>query len=281
MNWERNFAALNAYHAEHDNIDICADYVTDSGIRLDSWIRNLRTWHAGNIRTRYLSAARVEALDALGMIWDKVDYLFEKNYAAALVYYKKHGDLDIPGEYVCPETRLKLGGWIRTLRKKYRNDPTSVPTEQKQRLDAIGMEWDNKFSRQWNEGIREATAFFRQHGTISGMPADYAPDGIWVSKWINEQKHIYRGNRPGKSLTDEQIHLLEDIGIVWQNASESIWDEHYEDAKVFYEHNGHLRVLSDSNKQLYRWVIKQRGAFHKGKLRKSQVERLNDIGMEW
>ena len=43
MNWERNFAALNAYHAEHGNIDICADYVTDSGIRLGSWIRNLRT----------------------------------------------------------------------------------------------------------------------------------------------------------------------------------------------------------------------------------------------
>ena len=71
MNWERNFAALNAYHAEHGNIDICADYVTDSGIRLGSWIRNLRTWHAGNIRTGYLSAARVEALNALGMIWDR------------------------------------------------------------------------------------------------------------------------------------------------------------------------------------------------------------------
>lgn len=175
------------------------------------------------------------------------------------------------------ETGFPLYNLLSNRIEEYRAGRLS--SERYEALNAIDMVWDKEDP--WQVRYRLAKAYFEHHGTISGMPADYAPDGIWVSKWINEQKHIYRGNRPGKSLTDEQIHLLEDIGIVWQNASESIWNEHYEDAKVFYEHNGHLRVLSDSNKQLYRWVIKQRGAFHKGKLRKSQVERLNDIGMEW
>ena len=47
------------------------------------------------------------------------------------------------------------------------------------------------------------------------IPADYRPDGIWLGKWINEQKQIYRGNRAGKSLSREQVQRLEQIGITW------------------------------------------------------------------
>lgn len=349
FNWERNFGALKKYYDQYGNIDIKADYVTDNGIALGSWINNLRTWKASGIRIRYLTPERVDELDSLHMIWDKLDYLFERNYSAAAAYYKKHGDLDIPFDYVCPDTQLKLGMWVRYLRTKYKNDPDSVPAEQKQRLDTIGMEWENKFVRQWNKGLREAAAYFNkhghlnvpmsyrspdgfnlcgwlsnrldeyragrlaperydaltavgmvwqredpwhvryrlakayydEHGTLAGMPADYAPDGIWVSKWLNEQKQIYRGNRKGKSLTDEQIRLLEEIGIVWQTANESAWDTHYKEAKVFYETSGHLQVLPSDDKQLNRWVLAQKKAYRQGKLRETQIKKLNDIGMEW
>lgn len=285
FNWERNYTALESYYNEHGNIDIKASYVTDDGVPLGSWINNLRTWRAGGVKTRYLTDERVALLDELGMIWDKLDYLFERNYSAALDYYKKNGNLDVPSNYVCPNTRLKLGVWINNLRQKYKNQPDTFPSDKKMRLDAIGMEWEDKFVRQWNEGLEHAVAYaekygnltvpytyrspdgfnlfkwlsrrreeyisgklkhereqaltelgmvwkkkdpwqlrydlakayFNEHGTLEKMPADYAPDGIWVCKWLNEQKQIYRGKRAGKSLTEEQIKLLEDIGIVWVN----------------------------------------------------------------
>ena len=47
------------------------------------------------------------------MVWDVSDYLFEKNYAALLDYYKKkYGDLKIPVTYVTADG-LELGRWIR------------------------------------------------------------------------------------------------------------------------------------------------------------------------
>ncbi len=349
FNWERNFNALQEYYDQNGNIDIKINYVNEDGVFLGAWINNLRTWYSSGIRQHYLTAERIDALNALGMIWDKLDFLFERNYNAAAAYYKKYGDLDIHHDYVCPETRVNLGTWIRSLRQKYASDPASIPEVKRKRLEAIGMEWDNKYSRQWNRGIRAAQEYYRKHGnlsvpttyrtadgfdlygwlsnrretyrqgrlsakriemlsalgmvwkkedpwdrryqlarayydahgTIRGMPADYAPDGIWISKWLNEQKQIYRGKRKGKSLTDEQIRLLDEIGIVWETANESTWEKHYRDAEAFFEKNGHIRIPSASNNQLNRWILAQRKAYRQEKLTESQIQRLNDIGMEW
>lgn len=283
ISWERNLAALKRYHAENGNIDIRVDHVTEDGIALGSWLSNLRTWHSGGVMLRYLTDERVAELDELGMIWDRVDHLFEKNYAAAVSYYKGHGDLDIPIGYVDPDTKLKLGVWVANLRTKYKNAPSDFPTDKKARLEAIGMEWEDKFVRQWNDGLsharayverygnldvshtyrspdgfnlfkwlsrrreeyrngvlkperaealsalgmtwekedpwqkryRLAKAYYDEHGTLEGMPSDYAPDGVWVGKWLNEQKQVYRGKRHGKTLTGEQMKRLNDIGMEW------------------------------------------------------------------
>ena len=349
MNWERNFAALKDYHDKYGNADVKADYVTDSGIRLGNWICNMRTWYAGKVKTNYLTPERVDALNALGVIWDKFDYLFEKNYAAALNYYKKHGNLDMPFNYVCPETRLKLGTWLIRLRRKYQKNPASIPAEQKNRLEAIGMQWEDKYTRQWNEGLQEATAYFRDHGhlnvpctyrspngfvlynwlsnrldeyragkmsaeryealsavgmvwekedpwqvryrlakeyydghgTLEGMPADYAPDGIWVNKWLNEQKQIYRGKRKGKSLTDEQIRLLDEIGIVWEMPTDAAWNRNYEKAKAFHAEYGHLQITTNDSVPLSVWLRKQRELYAGNKLTDEQIRKLDELGMQW
>jgi len=349
MNWERNYTALKEYYAEHGSLDVKADYVTETGIRLGNWICNMRTWYSGKVKTNYLTTERVKALNDLGMIWDKIDFLFEQNYAAAVKYFKKHGNLDMAFDYVCPDTRLKLGSWLIRLRRKYQKNPASIPAEQKERLEAIGMQWENKFTRQWNEGLQEAEAYFHkyghlnvpatyrspngfvlyhwlsnrldeyrsgrlsaerykalsdvgmvwekedpwqiryrlakeyydEHGTLEGMPADYSPDGIWVSKWLNEQKHIYRGNRKGKSLTDEQIRLLNEIGIVWEAPADASWNRNYEKVKAFYAKNGHIQITVNDSVPLSVWLRKQREQYAVNKLTDEQIQKLDELCMQW
>lgn len=349
MNWERNYAELKEYYDQHGNADVKVDYVTESGIALGKWIVNLRTWHSGKVKTNYLTPERIKLLNDLGMIWDKIDFLFERNYAAAAKYYKTHGSLDIPLDYVCPETRLKLGTWLIRLRRKYQKNPASIPEEQKKRLEAIGMQWEDKYTRQWNEGLQEATAYFQEHGhlnvpytyrspngfalynwlsnrldeyrsgrmsteryealsavgmvwekedpwqvryrlakayydengTLAGMPADYAPDGIWVNKWLNEQKQIYRGKRKGKSLTDEQIQLLDEIGIVWETPTDAAWNRNYDKAKAFHAENGHLQITANDSVPLSVWLRKQRELYAGNKLTDGQIRKLDELGMQW
>lgn len=349
LNWEKNIAALKEYSAEYGNADVKVDYVTESGIALGRWIANLRTWHSGKVKTNYLTPERIKLLNDLGMIWDKIDFLFERNYAAAAKYYKTHGSLDIPLDYVCPETRLKLGTWLIRLRRKYQKNPASIPEEQKKRLEAIGMQWEDKYTRQWNEGLQEATAYFQEHGhlnvpytyrspnrfalynwlsnrldeyrsgrmsaeryealsavgmvwekedpwqvryrlakeyydehgTLEGMPADYAPDGVWVNKWLNEQKQIYRGKRKGKSLTDEQIRLLDEIGIVWVTPTDAAWNRNYDKAKAFHAENGHLQITANDSVPLSVWLRKQRELYAGNKLTDGQIRKLDELGMQW
>lgn len=50
--------------------------------------------------------------DEIGMVWDVPDYLFEKNYAALLDYYREDGNADVPSYYVTADG-LELGRWIR------------------------------------------------------------------------------------------------------------------------------------------------------------------------
>ena len=63
-----------------------------------------------------------------------------------------------------------------------------------------------------------AKAYFTEHGDLN-MPAQYKANGMWLAKWLNEQRQIYIGNRPGKSLTTEQVRRLEAIGMTWGKRS--------------------------------------------------------------
>ena len=44
--------------------------------------------------------------------------------------------------------------------------------------------------------------------------SNYVVDGVWLNKWLNEQKHMAEGRRK-KTLTDEQRKKLESIGMVF------------------------------------------------------------------
>lgn len=60
-----------------------------------------------------------------------------------------------------------------------------------------------------------AKAYYEEHGNLN-IPSKYRADGIWLAKWVNEQKQVYAGKRKGKELSDEQVRRLEAIGIELQ-----------------------------------------------------------------
>ena len=291
--WNRYYGALSQYRAEHGDLDISADYVAEDGLRLGDFIGNLRRARALGDRCVYLTEDRVRQLDSLGMIWNKLDLLWERNYAACLEFYREHGNLAIPANYVSPDG-LKVGAWLRRMRQVRRDGNGRLTQEQIERLNAIGMVWEDAYTRQWEYGYRQALkwygthysldmpatyvdedgfplgkwiarhrevnpktgrrairltperkekldalgmrwekddpwekryclaeAYYREHGHLR-MPGDYVAEGIWLNKWLNEQKQIYRGNRPGKSLSQGQIRRLEMIGIVWEKPSRNV-----------------------------------------------------------
>lgn len=115
LSWQRYFKEAEAYAKEHKNLNVKATYITNNGVKLGSWLSNLRTYKKNNIQQNYLTKERMEALNQIGMVWDVPDYLWEQNYAACVEYHKKYGDLDIPSGYVS-KNGLKIGAWVRKQR---------------------------------------------------------------------------------------------------------------------------------------------------------------------
>lgn len=131
-------------------------------------------------------------------------------------------------------------------------------------------------------------AYYQENGSLN-IPPQYKANGVWIAKWINEQRQIYIGNRLGKQLTEEQIRRLESIGMTWENrthaAMKKAWQEQYEEAKLYFQKHGDLKIPGDyrtaSGKNLCVWIVKQMALQKQGKLSPNQVKLLTEIGMEW
>ena len=348
VSWDKYFTACSEYANKHGDLLPVVSYTTDDGLALGRWIAQIRTFKRSGIKCSYLTEERIAALDKLGMVWEVHDFLFEKFYFACVRYVQEHGDLDVPATYVDSEG-VRLGTWITRMRAYYKDNNPALSDDEIERLEALGMIWENKYERLWNTGYEElkkyiekfgsanvpvayisesgyklgawysdqlysygkglsqkrirkltelgvelerkdpweekyllAKAYFEEHGSLS-MPSDYTVNGIWLCKWLSEQRMTGEGKRK-RNLTDEQRSKLEALGMQFGKLSKDIaWEMQYEAAKDYFTGHGDLDIpknyVTKDGKYLRAWVNRQRKAYSCGKLDKRQIELLSHIGM--
>ena len=207
--WEENFAECMEYYREHGNLDIPNAYCSPRGLKIGGWIRRQRLLRKGQTNGAALTEDQIARLDGIGMVWKtKPEQQWDKGYEEARIYYEANGNLNVPASYVSP-TGYKLGGWIADQREKGRQ---KHKPDRRDKLDAIGMVWVKPDP--WEVRYQLAKAYYEEHGDLK-IPLKYRADGVWLAKWVNEQKHIYAGNRGGKMLREDQVRRLEAIGIEW------------------------------------------------------------------
>lgn len=275
--WQRYYGACLTYYHIYGNIDIPLKYTTADGLRLGLWINTMRGAYHGKRSNYRLLPEQIEALDELGMIWDeRSDRLWERGYAEALEYRRTHGSLNVPFNFKS-ETGYLLGRWIYRQRE---NDKLSG--QRRKLLDDIGMTWEKQ--NPWEMRYALAKTYYVTHGNLD-VPGNYVTDGIWLGKWLNEQRQIYQGKHKEKKLTAEQIEQLNRIGMSWEHKYTDVWEKHYIEAKQYFETHGDLSVPPDyieaNGKNLNRWLLTQRKYRSQGKLTQEQVDRLSSIGMVW
>ena len=210
--WERYYAAAKQYRDEHGDLLVPWRYVTEDGLQLASWISNLRLNRKSGIRNAYLTDERIAALDALGMQWDVLDYLFEQNYAAAVEYHRTHGNLDVPVAYVDPNG-VKLGAWLRRLCRirSGKSEKGRLTEDQIARLDALGMIWGNRNDLAWERGFAHAEAYAAEHHTLNISPSYKTSDGYKLGGWVADQREKYRAGK----MKPERKAKLDALGMPW------------------------------------------------------------------
>lgn len=279
LNWERNYAAAKAYYERFGDLTPPAKYVTEDGIALGSWLCSIRTWERAGVHRQYLSPERMDALNNIGMVWDVLDYLWEKNYMAAVEYYREHGNLDMPSSYV-DSNGVRLGSWIcrmRSLHAGTRKCRGLPPTEEQvQRLNRIGMVWEPRISNKWEIGYEAAKEYVKEYGNLLVPTLYISPSGFKLGAWIQRQRLVYRQ----KKILPDRRKRLERIGMVWEADS---WESRFEKVKRYYEETGIINIdqkIVVDGVWIGKWIAMQKKAMDAGKLTDEQIALLRTLPIE-
>ena len=196
--WERGFAAAAQYYAEHGNLVMPISYTTKDGLRLGVWVRNQKQTYANGT----LQQEKAARLEGIGIRWEQNNYDFQwsEAYAAAKRYFEEYGSLNVPIAYTTADG-IALGKWVARQQYAHNNPGKSnckLTPERVELLDKIGMQWEKPDP--WQHRYELAQDYLQEHGNLL-IPAKYkTDDGIWLGRWLYEQKVLLRKKSPKLSV---------------------------------------------------------------------------------
>ena len=221
MDWEseleqkfrEGYLALKTYQETYGNTDVNIHYQTETGYALGRWVSNTRTAY----KKGKLESKRKQQLDAIGMIWDVREYRWNKSYQAAEAYYKEHGHLDMPYNYV-DEHGNCLATWLRNQKNIFHGKINAAPLtkEQIEKLEALGVQWTNKYEDRWQKWYELAELYYKEHGDLN-ISSTYCINGEALGKWLNAVRLARKTpEMSNRKLTEARIRQLDAIGMIWE-----------------------------------------------------------------
>lgn len=267
------------------------------GIKIGRWLSEQILY----IQHNSLSAARKERLEMLpGWSTFLIERqptrrTFDDYYKELLVYFEREGHIDIPQSYINPSTGCKLGLYLTRLRNiRKKTDRGHLSQDQINRLNALGMKWVKREHpyRDFDYYYQQLIKFYRREGHIKVPTRFIDPDtGCHLGNFINCVRQAKRGTGHDIVLTDRQIEMLNDLGMVWQvQASPLPFDTYYEELLRYYRREGHIRVpgnyiVPENGCKLGKFIQRMRairaGTASSRFITQEQIAKLDAMGMVW
>lgn len=276
--WEQGYAEAETYYKEHGNLNVPKGYVSN-GVKLYAWLAEQRQIYRGNRAGRVLTEEQIRRLNRIQMQWDShVQRGWAEGLAEARRYVEEHGAFDVPAAYVSP-SGYRLGAWLSRCRTKYHN--ALLSEQQIEELEALHIVWEKGRKNDWDRCFEYARDYYKAHGSLH-MPRDYRVNGVWMNRWINEQKQILLGKRKGQSLSPERLDKLRSIGFQMEDVHSQRWAQQYEAVKRYFDVHGNIRIpvnyRDDAGRRPYGWLANQRASYKAGRLAPERLRLLREIG---
>lgn len=215
------FYIMNRERNSKKFVDIPIDFVTEGGYPLGKiWSDLSDKFQQGELSDdsiKFLIGIKKQFLDTpkkdLKKWMDKAE--------EADNYYKNHGTLSMP-DTTKFQNGMSMFQWVHHQKALYKRGELSP--YQKRRLEEMGIEWIKpKKIADWDKAYQYATEFYNENGHLFVNRNYVTSDGFELGKWICKQRDMYLGLSQS-TITDEQIEMLEDIGMFWEDIKNAEWD---------------------------------------------------------
>ncbi|MFF5569134.1 Helicase associated domain protein [Streptomyces sp. NPDC012829] len=282
--WLRGWSAARRFHAAHGHLNV-PYHAEDGAFPLGRWIADQRRTHS----TGQLAAARVDALERLGMVWSHPDHVFNTGLQMARAYHAAHGHLAAGHSAVMDG--YPVGTWLANRRREARRAdgaPGALSAKRKAALAEVDPYWCPQWALVWQRRY----TLLQQHVTAGGA-ADIAPGHVMagedIGAWLAHQHANW------DTLHEEQRRLLAELGVPPGGGSirsaprltqDHKFARNLTAAAAYAQREGHLNVprqhveITDGTEiKLGIWISNQRS--RRARLHPQRIEALDQLGMRW
>lgn len=211
--WKNGFEHARQYAEQFGDLNVPRMYVCKDGFSLGTWIHRLRQQKNGTKKSTMLTPERMRQLELLGMKWMLYEDSWETGYQEAVSFYKENGHLDVPGDYRAP-SGFALCAWISAQRQAKNGEFGRKPLSQERinQLERIGMIWETRRERQWDQYYAEAKAYYDQNGDLRVPYRFQTESGLKLGMWLCSQRRLLKPQQH-TSMDEKRYRMLARIGF--------------------------------------------------------------------
>tara|TARA_R110000868_G_scaffold266583_1_gene525794 strand:- start:1704 stop:2339 length:636 start_codon:yes stop_codon:yes gene_type:complete len=197
--WKKHCAELRAFKRKYGHTNVPRKYPTNKALR--GFVQYYRNCYKNNT----LPQAKINELNAVGFIWDPIQYLWSIQFNELQAYQQKYGHTNVPAKSTEYPT---LSNWVHNTRSRYKEKLLSQCWINK--LNTIGFTWHFTSPNAWEKQYAELQAFKQKfgHTQIPWQPKE----SLKLARWVAKNRYNYKHDK----LSQERIDKLNAIGFVWE-----------------------------------------------------------------
>lgn len=165
------------------------------------------------------------------------------------------------GHTTIPKSDKGLYVWCnnqKQLKRSGKLEPARV-----EKLNQLNFRWQY-VDNLWSEAYAQLVEFQKNHSHCRVPKSDR-----FLSAWVTRQRQAYRKGE----LSHSQINKLTKLAFVWE-PKDVLWNKMCKRLEIFYQINGHSRVVFSQDNELHVWCSNVRREMKRGRISETKIKLL-------
>lgn len=203
--------SLRLWNLKNSQKMVPVSFKDKNGFPLGRWIKNLRSLKKSN----KLSKTKVEALEEVGIIWNRITEFDKKFWDSLNNFFKKKGHIRVPKSFVDKTLDFQLGNAFSKIIYKHRKG--ELDQEIEKRISQFHNFANIAKKYTWEDRYKQTEAYLKKHKCSAIRPDYRTEDNFCLGRWVQKQKVLMREGDLSSEQKENFLKLFPEKLISWNN----------------------------------------------------------------